>query len=89
MIVRRRRVHVPGAGDLITKKRNRLATRTANVIMCLRYWLHMPEAPGEEKPEYNRRQLEEDSRTGSEGGEQLLADCLGGASAAEDEEMEL
>jgi hypothetical protein len=49
----------------------------------------MPEAPGEEKPEYNRRQVEKDSRTGSEGGEPLLADYLGGASTAEDEEMEL
>jgi hypothetical protein len=78
------------AGDLITKKRNRLATHTANIIMCLRYWLHMPEVTKEEKEEYNRRKLEEDSPS-REGDDEslLLAEYLHQAPGEPDEELEL
>jgi uncharacterized membrane protein YgcG len=31
------------AGDLITKKRNRMAPETAEARMCARYWLQFPE----------------------------------------------
>jgi hypothetical protein len=44
------------AGDLISKKRNRLSRETANMLMCLRYWLKLPEATAEEKGEYVDRQ---------------------------------
>jgi hypothetical protein len=37
------------AGDLITKKRNRLAPETADSIMCLRNWLGLPEITQEER----------------------------------------
>jgi hypothetical protein len=40
------------AGDLITKKRNRLAPETADSIMCLRYWLGMPEVTQEERTRF-------------------------------------
>jgi hypothetical protein len=41
------------AGDLVSKKRNRLSPTTAEQGMCLRYWLGLPEASEEEKEAYN------------------------------------
>jgi hypothetical protein len=41
------------AGDLITKKRNRLAPETADSIMCFRYWLGMPEVTQEERTRFH------------------------------------
>jgi hypothetical protein len=46
------------AGDLISKKRNRLSRETANMLMCLRYWLKLPEATPEEVAEYVHREME-------------------------------
>jgi hypothetical protein len=40
------------AGDLITKKRNRLAPETADSIMCLRYWLGLPEVSEDERKRF-------------------------------------
>jgi hypothetical protein len=54
------------AGDLITKKRNRVARRTANTIMCLHCWLHMPEATKEDKCKYNWCKLEKTSHSREE-----------------------
>ncbi|KAA8894533.1 ribonuclease H-like domain-containing protein [Sphaerosporella brunnea] len=36
------------AGDLISKTRNRLSRETANMLLCLRYWLKLPEALAED-----------------------------------------
>jgi hypothetical protein len=41
------------AGDLIAKKRNRLSPETADSIMCLRYWLGMPEVTQEERTRFD------------------------------------
>jgi hypothetical protein len=42
------------AGDLISKKRNRLAPGTADTIMCLRYWSGLPEITEEEKKRFEQ-----------------------------------
>jgi hypothetical protein len=42
------------AGDLISKKRNRLAPGSADTIMCLRYWLGLPEITEEEKKRFEQ-----------------------------------
>jgi hypothetical protein len=41
---------------LISKKRNRLAPGTADTIMCLRYWLGLPEITEEEKKRFEQSQ---------------------------------
>jgi hypothetical protein len=67
-----------------------LAGRLEGFVMCLRYWLHMPEVTKEEKEDYNRRKLEEDSPS-SEGDDEslLLAEYLHQAPGEPDEELEL
>jgi hypothetical protein len=54
------------AGDPITKKRNRLAPETAASIMCLRYWLGLPEASEDERKRF------EDSREDGRAHESLV-----------------
>jgi hypothetical protein len=46
------------AGDLITKKRNRLAPESADSIMCLRYWLGLPEVTEDEIKRFEGAQEE-------------------------------
>jgi hypothetical protein len=49
------------AGDLVSKKRNRLSPTIAEQVMCLRYWLGLPEASEDEKEAYNEFDGYEDS----------------------------
>jgi hypothetical protein len=46
------------AGDLITKKRNRLAPESADSIICLRYWLGLPEITEDEITRFEGSQEE-------------------------------
>jgi hypothetical protein len=49
------------AGGLITKPRNRLAPTTAEQVMCLPYWLGLPEADDKGKKAYSQHEGYEDA----------------------------
>jgi hypothetical protein len=44
------------AGDLNTKKRNRMAPETAEIRMCARYWLQFPELTDDDWAESKRKE---------------------------------
>jgi hypothetical protein len=46
------------AGDLITKKRNRLSPEFADSVICLRYWLGLPEITEDEIKRFEGSQEE-------------------------------
>jgi hypothetical protein len=68
------------AGDLVSKKRNRLAPNTAEQVMSLRYWLGLPEASEEEKEAFNEFDGNEDAF-------QVEHFAVGGDSLPDDEEL--